>query len=310
MSAMNIMAKTTLQDKQLHCIGAGACGSVWSTNNYNDDKATSTVLKREDGAKGRSLLNDYQVHLSVIHALPRCPESIRTAFRIPQCHGFFRPGEHTRLFLQRFPLEQQQSCNILVSQRIPPLSKMTRDLLCDKYCPPSFLDQIKADPRSVDCLIRPYLGRRRDPGNAGRQSKFQSFSLQNHVVSIDQMDDLGITADMKEQYAAAMAKALAFMHWCARIDADDVEPLSMYEAGIALAQKAFYRNDLYYPRPARAHPEDQRLWLVFKRSFLEASLSILRSDASVASDIPNDLPSQADGSHRVWRGWAFWMMTR
>ncbi|KAK8123204.1 hypothetical protein PG984_011874 [Apiospora sp. TS-2023a] len=231
-----------------------------------------------------------------------------------------------------FPLEHQQRCNILISQRIPPLSKETRDILCDKYCPPSVLDQIKADPRSVDCMIRPYLGRRREPENSGRQSKFQSFSLRNHVVSVDQMDDLGITVEMKEQYAIAMAKALAFMHWCVRIDADDVEfvlapppppsthdqtqsgntscfesqalgrhtiwildfdrckPLALDEEAIALAKKAFYRNDLYFPRPGRAHPEDQRLWEVFKCGFLDASASIIKFDAGAASDIPDDFP--------------------
>ncbi|KAK8043311.1 hypothetical protein PG993_005741 [Apiospora rasikravindrae] len=316
----------------LHCIGAGACGSVWSTD-YSDDDAATTIsiaFKREDGAKGRSLFNDYHVHQSLIKALPRCPPDIRGAFQIPQCHGFLRPEEQSPSLLQRFPVEHQHPCIILVSQRIPPLGKKTRDLLCDRYCPPHFVDQIKADPRSVDCLIRPYLGLRRDPGK--RQSKFQSFSLRNHVVSVDQMDNLGIATDTKEQYAAGMAKALAFLHWCARIDADDVEfvlapppspnanqaedtfpvtcfesdtlgrhclwvldfdrckPLPMDAEGIALARRAFHRNDLYYPRPGRAHLEDQRLWAVFKRSFLDASASIIRSAGSVASDLPGHLP--------------------
>ncbi|KAK7915241.1 hypothetical protein PG985_012944 [Apiospora marii] len=329
---MKVTAMSMPQDTKLHCIGAGACGSVWSTNYDDGNHATATAFNREDGAKGRSLLNDYQVHLSILQALQRCPEHISTWFRIPQCHGFVRPEELPPLLLQRFQLEYQQPCNILISQRIPPLSKTIRDILCDKYCPPRFLNQIKADPRSVDCMIRPYLGRRRGPASSGRQSKFQSFSLRNHVVSVDQMDDLEITAEMKEQYAVAMARALAFMHWCARIDADDVEfvlsppppdvtheetqgrntacfesqslgrhslwildfdrckPLTLDEEGITLAKKAFYRNDLYFPRPGRAHPEDQRLWSVFKSAFLDASQSIIKSDACGALEIPEDLP--------------------
>ncbi|KAK7985833.1 hypothetical protein PG988_003455 [Apiospora saccharicola] len=326
---MNPTIISALQDKKLHCIGAGACGSVWSTNYDDGNCATATAFKREDGAKGRSLLNDYQVHISILQARHRCPEHIRTSFRVPQCHGFVRLEEQQPVLLQSFPLEHQQPCNILISQRIPPLGKTTRDILCNKYCPPSFLDQIKSDPRSVDCMIRPYLGRRRELESSGRQSKFQSFSLRNHVVSVDQMDDLGITVEMKEQYAVAMAKALAFMHLCVRIDADDVEfvlappsthdetrsenktcfeshtlghhslwildfdrckPLTLDEEGISLAKKAFFRNDLYFPRPGRAHPEDQRLWKVFKCGFLDASASIIKFDAGAASDVPEDLP--------------------
>ncbi|KAK8097690.1 uncharacterized protein PG998_013176 [Apiospora kogelbergensis] len=323
--------------KPLHCIGAGACGSVWSIDYDGADEVLA--FKREDGAKNRSLLNDYQVHHSIIRALPHCPTGIRTAFQIPQCHGFARPEEIPPLLLQRFPPDQQQPCNILTSQRIPPLGKNVRDMLCDKYCPPRFLDQIKADPRSVDCMIRPYLGRRRDPGSSGsRRSMFQSFSLRNHIVSVDQMDELGIDFETKEEYAVAMAKVLAFMHWCARIDADDIEfvlappppppssnhthqhqnpsptvfdskslgrhylwildfdrckPLTMNEEGIALAKKAFYRNDLYYPRPGRAHPEDQQLWATFKHSFLDASANIIKSGpASETETIPVHLPAR------------------
>lgn len=54
--------------------------------------------------------------------------------------------------------------------------------------------------------------------------------------------------------------------------------------------KAFYRNDLYFPRPVRANPEDQRLWSVFKSAFLDASENIMKSDACGALEIPDDLP--------------------
>ncbi|KAK6821349.1 hypothetical protein PG987_015749 [Apiospora arundinis] len=339
MSTLNILTENLIShNKSLHCIGAGACGSVWSTDYDNDDTNyghgdNAIAFKREDGAKGRSLLNDYQVHQSISRSLPHCPNEIRAAFRIPLCYGFARTEDYPPLFLQSFPPDQQQPCNILVSQRIPPLGKTTRDLLCDKYCPPRFLDQIKADPRSVDCMIRPYLGRRRDQGSSSRRSMFQCFSLRNHIVSVDQMDDLGIDFEKKVKYATAMAKALAFMHWCARIDADDIEfvlappppasssrhtidsttsyfesdslgrhtlwildfdqckPMPMNDEGIALAKKAFYRNDLYYPRPGRDHPEDQRLWAVFKCGFLDASAAIIESGVGSDVIIPEHLPA-------------------
>ncbi|KAF2993556.1 hypothetical protein E8E14_001591 [Neopestalotiopsis sp. 37M] len=112
-------------------------------------------------------------------------------------------------------------------------------------------------------------------------------------------------------YSTAVAKALAFMYWKAKIDANDVEfvlapspdsvipkfhskhlgghnlwildfdccrGMSMDEEGVRQAAQAFLRNDPFYPCPGREKREDQELWTHFKAQFLEASSCFLQND--------------------------------
>ena len=111
-------------------------------------------------------------------------------------------------------------------------------------------------------------------------------------------------------YARAMAEALAIMHWIAKIDANDVEfvlapprkgtqsfcslslgahcmwildfdccrSITMDQAGVEQAAAAFWKNDPYFPRPAKSSREDRELWAVFKEQFLQTSGNILGSD--------------------------------
>ncbi|PNP40516.1 hypothetical protein TGAMA5MH_07513 [Trichoderma gamsii] len=76
------------------------------------------------------------------------------------------------------------------------------------------------------CLIRPYLRRRRyrNPKNdTAEQKKWKrprAFSLQNFPLHLDQMEKLGLDPC---EYAIVIADALAFMHWVARVDGNDVK---------------------------------------------------------------------------------------
>jgi Zinc finger protein len=86
--------------------------------------------------------------------------------------------------------------------------------------PCTLIPEIKASDTNQDCLIRPYLGRRRNaPGGGGRPSR---FSLRNFPLRVDQMEQSGICADI-EKYAEMMAEALATIHWYGERDANDVE---------------------------------------------------------------------------------------
>ena len=282
-------------------IGQGFCGTVWADAAEATD---STAIKREDGGPGRSLYNDYKMHQVVFRNL--CINS-STAL-VPDCHRYVY-GDNQSWWddhLFRFPKECQVPCNVLLTSRIPPFSKRVRENLIDLYCPESLRSSIKSSEPDQDCLIRPYLGRRR---RLEAQSRFKAFSLRNYPLHIDQIKHLALDATL---YARVMAETLAILYWKARIDANDVEfvlappptnqssasgsviesetlgrhvvwildfdcckPLPLDEKGVEQAVVAFYRNDPYYPRPTSSNEEDIALWVAFKERFLEASESFL-----------------------------------
>ncbi|KAI1402422.1 zinc finger protein-domain-containing protein [Hypoxylon fuscum] len=304
-------------------IGAGLCGSVWTsapnrvTSCCMEQGATvrePTAIKREDGGPGRSLLNDYEIHQTVLESYTRCPIQLKS-FLIPKCHDFIKgsyKGWETTNILARFP-QGYSPCNILITQRIPPFSQDVRNAIIDQYCPPSLVDNIKADTNNDDCLIRPYLGRRK---RGQQESRIRVFSLRNYPLHINQIGELGLD---HFAYSRVIAQALAFMHWLAKVDANDVEfvlapaedtpqfnsqalgdhnmwildfdccrRMSLDKVGIEQAARAFLRNDPFYPHPSRGKEEEDRmLWQHFKDAFLEASLTIIRQ---AAPEVPEDLP--------------------
>ncbi|KAL1862369.1 hypothetical protein Plec18170_001195 [Paecilomyces lecythidis] len=233
-------------------IGAGFCGTVWA------EPDSSSAFKREDGGPGRSLSNDFNMHKRVIQSLEqlRCldknnatvyetatantsSQTNLTIIAIPTCHRFITPTDTTwwDANLAKFP-EGYTSCNVIHAQRIPPMSRPVREFLIDRYCPPSIVAEIKTSDTNQDCLIRPYLGRRRvlptEPsqsddergtGTSSRRPPRQRafFSLRNFPLHIDQMEQLGVPFSDMEIYTRGMADALAAMHFIALIDANDVE---------------------------------------------------------------------------------------
>ena len=154
-------------------------------------------------------------------------------------------------------------CKTLLSERIPPFPQEVRDFLVDRFCfcaREDLAGEIKASDANRDCLIRPYLGRRRffffgndnnattaatadaaasasGSSNSGvstsNATKDQTrrpsrkpqvfFSLRNYPLHLDQMEELGLGDGDIKGYARTMAEALAMMHWVAEVDANDVE---------------------------------------------------------------------------------------
>ncbi|KAI1266884.1 zinc finger protein-domain-containing protein [Xylariaceae sp. FL1019] len=277
-------------------IGAGFCGSVWA----EEIGRGAIAIKREDGGPGRSLKNDSDVHQQLIDA----QKTHRGQFQIPNWYGYIQADDAADI-VARLPSGHLPS-NILLSERIPPMPLGVRRLLIDKYCPPAAASSIADDPKNYDCLIRPYLGRRR---RGFSKSAFRIFSLRNYPLHLDQIEDLGLNP---YTYSERMAGALAFMHWCGKIDANDVEfvlaplssqvstptetiipcpvlgdhclwildfdccrPITMDEAGMEQAARAFWRNDPFYPRPGKEQESDVELWAHFKRAFLAASTKLI-----------------------------------
>lgn len=282
--------------EKYRCIGRGFCGSIWSSN-----PDSLEAIKREDGGSGRSVSNDLTMHKRVLatldHYTPTSPISI------PACHTLIQP-DNTAWWNARnahFP-DTYSPCRTLITERIPAMPLPVRQLLIERYCPSGLTSFVSSNPADEDCLVRPYLGRRRL--TRPLTSRFARFSLRNYALHVDQVEELGLYAS---QYARAMAEALAMMHWVARVDANDVEfvlapprkgeekcfqsqvigdhclwildfdrcrDMALSEEGIEQACAAFFRNDPYYPRPGRGNDEDRRLWAVFRERFLEVSRGI------------------------------------
>jgi hypothetical protein len=284
-------------------IGQGFCGSIWAA------EGGTMAMKREDGGPGRSLLNDYNMHKLVLETASQEKVSVC----VPRWPHFVKNIDSSwwDMNLARFPTGYT-TCNVLCSERIPPLPQEVRSRLIDRYCPLASVATIKANDADRDCLVRPYLGRRKIQSEARRGRNF--FSLRNYPLHLNQAEDLDLPIT---KYAHAMAEMLAMLHWTAKIDANDIEfvlggvrttqtetgrneythdilgthslwvldfdcckPLSMDDAGIEQAAYAFLKNDPYFPRPAanaQSSP-DSTLWSEFQTRYLECSRNILVTD--------------------------------
>ncbi|KAI4130474.1 MAG: hypothetical protein LQ341_006451 [Variospora aurantia] len=212
-----------------------------------------------------------------------------------------------------FPTKQRERCNLLITERIPPFPQHVRDAIVDLYCPESLRPTIKASEANKDCLIRLYLGRRRRLEKTN--SKFHGFTLRNFPLQQDQVEAIGLDGGqyarimaetLAEFYWSAHIDAndvefvlapsranpslesgsyknpgtifrshLLGEHVLWVLDFDCCKHMSLDEAGVEQAVKAFYKNDPYFPRPGRDNVNDQALWREFKGCFMEKSNVIL-----------------------------------
>ncbi|KAK5726046.1 hypothetical protein LTR15_004238 [Elasticomyces elasticus] len=304
---MNTTAATPFRQ-----IGKGFCGSVWAT----DRPGPASAMKREDGGPLRSVAKDSARHITIERSLKDVQGRLNLAQRLnmPQHRELIRgdDSEWWRLRSARFP-PTYQPCNTLIAERILPLERDAREKLIDLFCPERSRATIKTSRKDEDCLIRPYLGRRR--ANFSCPSPF--FTLRNKPLLVHQLDGMGLPID---EYAQVMADTLAILYWHAKTDANDVEfvlapprsgeeafqsevlgahrlwlldfdrvnHIALDEVGIEQAARAFFRNDPFYPRPDCEHETDRRLWEVFSGRFLESSTAIL-GDVKLAQMMINRL---------------------
>ncbi|EXF86586.1 hypothetical protein CFIO01_06848 [Colletotrichum fioriniae PJ7] len=199
----------------LETIGKGFCGSVWSAPTSN------LAIKREDGGPGRSITHEHTMHRHIIQSLDTYSTS-RLRLNIPHYEGFLKHDATAwDQMLPRFPTGYT-GCNALISEKIPPLSRDVRKLLAQKFHPDVDADEIADSSTNSHCLVRPYLGRRKLQSTERSQDRprMRFFSLRNFPLHVDQMEALGMEL---HGYAVAMAEALAFLHWTAKVDANDVE---------------------------------------------------------------------------------------
>ena len=177
----------------------------------------------------------------------------------------------------QFPADDKskaiQGHTLLLSERILPLPKVVREALIDTYFKEADRAAAKQNPLNRDCLIRVYLGSQR--------TRFQYGILRNMPLTLAQMHILNLPLD---DFASAMATALAMLHFGAKVDAHDVEfvlgtqpyawkftpavvnfrdrylqlwildfnqcgEVTMDEEGMNDAVQAYFDNDPYFPRP-------------------------------------------------------------
>lgn len=91
---------------------------------------------------------------------------------------------------------------LLHSECIAPLSRNIREIIIDKYCDPSLIDEIRSRDANQ---IRPYLR-----GQRGQPSRYKCFSLRNFPLHIIQIDEWNISADI-DAYAVMMAETPAMV---------------------------------------------------------------------------------------------------
>ncbi|KAM0260048.1 hypothetical protein ACHAQJ_002972 [Trichoderma viride] len=181
-------------------------------------------MKREDGSTGRSISHEYRVHQKITRASIR---SNFTSFAIPQSVGFLSTKNNAAwsVILPRLPSDYT-ACNAIISEKIIPVKASARRLLVQKFRPDINIEEIMRSQSNEHCLIRPYLGRRRyhqseiEASTGESRRRLRALSLRNYPLHMDQMEQLGIDPS---GYAVAMADALAFLHWVAKVDGNDVE---------------------------------------------------------------------------------------
>lgn len=304
------MAMETLAPHRLERIGAGFCGTVWSAPDTTGppesvQELLPVCVKREDGGPYRSINNEQHVQFLVNESIIGCSES---SFTVPRCYGFITKAdtEAWDRLLKVFP-SSYQGCNAMISETIQPISASARRRIIDRYCPLSARGQIAHDGTNLHCLLRLYLGRRRQPNQLNAKRRF--FSLRNFPLHLDQVEEMQLPA---AEYACAMAKGLAFMNWAVGIDGNDVEfvlasprsqspmtekssgkvwtsPLigghSLWlldfdccheispEACVEQTARSFWRNEPYFPRPKS--DLDDNLWKVFAEEYQRSSLDLI-----------------------------------
>lgn len=193
------------KEQNLRQIGKGQCGTIFT-------RAHSGVILKVANypIKVEQCWNDFQIHVRVY-------EAIRSHMRnlsVPKPYGWTQSDSKTWSPWQEagLPSSLSDAMGGIMSERIFPLPKGTREALIDATCPMSLQESARRDVENKDCLLRVYMGRK------GRPERY--FKLRNLPLYIDDLIRLEMNV---ESFAKTMASALAVMHWVCGVDARDVE---------------------------------------------------------------------------------------
>lgn len=139
----------------------------------------------------------------------RILDGFSKGFKPPEARvpGHFRLIRHDEAAfweneLFRFPPDYEP-CLALIAQRSPPVPQAVRELLIDRYCLQGLKSTIRESTPDKDCLVRLYLGNRRQHFGT---SQFESFCLRNEKLYADQIEQLGLDIAL---YTRLVAQTLA-----------------------------------------------------------------------------------------------------
>lgn len=212
---LSVAHETTQLDK----IGQGSCATVWAAPCSNCNGHGHLALKQEGDSSGRSLSHEYRIHQKLLRAYTL----VCLPFEIPRCFGFLDSKDSAWDGILPRLHDTNTRRDAIVSEKINPVPVYTRRLLVHRFRADIDEEKVMNNLNNEHCLIRPYLTRRKyrppAPDSLPRK-RVLAFSLQNFPLHLGRMEQLGL--DPRE-YAIAMADALAFMHWVARVDGNDVE---------------------------------------------------------------------------------------
>ncbi|KAJ5123998.1 uncharacterized protein N7515_007823 [Penicillium bovifimosum] len=204
------------QDNALVVIGRGTCGTVFEI------PETDSAYKK--GSQKRSLWTDANLTNTACRAVKENKTRLQEIFptatipRVPLVTGWLSENELEnwwRQNLPRFPADTQPGYLFQV-QRIWPLPRPAREALIRLYFPRKMRRLAYNHPANKACLVRPYLGLRREQ----RLLPSMPFSLQNFPLYLDQVEELRLDA---VQLSEEMAIGLAIIHWEACLDGMDME---------------------------------------------------------------------------------------
>ncbi|MCJ1245080.1 hypothetical protein MMC30_002281 [Trapelia coarctata] len=238
-------------------IGAGTCGTVFEIPNSLE------VVKRAKTGYEAALWNDHICHRIVLECIGRNSDLFGGGLHVSKSRSFVRAndGHNWRKLAANFPQDYRSRSALYFSERILPVPKSVRSALIDEYFPEEVRSEAKATEANKDCLIRVYLGRRRDPNRLIPTR----VSLRNYNLHLDQMEELGLDT---KSFAATMARALAVMHWDAGIDTDDVEfvlgssPTTISHTSHSLFDLAVEQGPISTLKDADVHTKAVSMWLL------------------------------------------------
>jgi hypothetical protein len=212
------MEKAKLPDNaSLTVIGRGTCGTVFEI------PRTETALKK--GSDRDGIWIDANLTTVAWSAVLETKVLLEAAFpgasipRVPQVYWWVSGDELVSWWEQnrsRFPDQDNDTGYLFQVQRILPLTRPTRSALIKKYFPLRFQEDALQHPGNKACLVRPYLGSRRDD----HDFEHPADTLQNFPLHLDQMEDIGLDF---AQFSKEMAMGLAVIHWKAGLDGMDME---------------------------------------------------------------------------------------
>ena len=291
-----------LPSQYLRAIGWGSCGKMYHQlgTSHVIKKAINGNIALSDECR---LWNDLVMHKKVEEVIDSHSDSIPVL--VPRVHRYIsKADEWWKTHDHMFPPEDRTPENLLISEHIPPIDVIGRNALIDYFCPEKLRPAAKLQDSNNDCLVRPYLGKRRDHITRFRPGPKTYFGIRNFPLCLDQMEDIGLDT---KGFASAMADTLAILHWGARIDAADVEfvlggapclthkPLAKFEQLRHLATDT--STDTTLPDPGTGAPVTY-LWLLDFNQCQPIEMNEGGADQAVKRFLDNDpyYPRPATGS--------------